>query len=377
MASLNLQNFATLVSNQVASIQSRTTALIDFAIGSILRSICESNAGVGLWLQGLILQVLAVTRLATSSGSDVDSFVNDFGVTRIGGDVSSGSVTYGRYSAISSSLIPVGATVQTLDGTQNFTVTIDTTNAAYSSSLGGYVVAAGISTMTVPVSCSTAGTSGNVAPNTVSVMTTAIAGIDYVNNASAFSGGSAAETDAALKARFQLFILGLSRGDLYGLAYAIASMAITVQYTVTQNYTYGGVYQPGFYYVVADDGTGSPSSTFLANVTTAVLAVNPLGIQFAVFAPVVTTANVSMTITTASGYTHANVVASVATLITANINALGLGNALNFYDLATWALSVNGVTNVTGVLLNSLSGDTATIAGNPQNTIKAGVVAVS
>ena len=377
MASLNIQSFATMVSNQAASIQSRASSLVDFSVGSILRSLTESTAGVALWLQGLVLHLLAVTRLATSNGSDVDSFVNDFSLTRIGGNASAGSVTFGRYSALSSSMIPVGATVQTLDGTQNFTIIADPTNGAYSASLSSYVVAAGVSTMTVLATCSTVGASGHVAANSISVMTTAIAGVDYVNNSSAFTGGASAETDSALKARFVLYILGLARGNHYGLAAAIANTNLVVQYTLTENYTYSGAYSPGSFYVVADDGTGSPSTTFLSGISAAVQTICPLGVQAYVFAPTITYANASMTITTATGYTHSTVVGAVGALITANINAIGLGNGLAFYDLAAWAFSVPGVTNVSAVLLNSSSGDSATIAANPQATIKAGTITIA
>jgi hypothetical protein len=40
-------------------------------------------------------------------------------------------------------------------------------------------------------------------------------------------------------------------------------------------------------------------------------------------------------------------------------------------------MSVLGVTNVSNVLLNGLSGDAATIAANPLITVKAGTIAVS
>ena len=84
MATLSTQNFATLLQNQAAAMQARCNQLLDFSVGSILRAITEANAAVALWLQGMILQVFGVTRLATSTGTDCDSFVNDFGMTRLG-----------------------------------------------------------------------------------------------------------------------------------------------------------------------------------------------------------------------------------------------------------------------------------------------------
>lgn len=377
MATLNLKGISQLVQDQAAAMQASATAVLDFSTGTVTRALVEANAMLGVWLQGLVLAVLNITRLATSFNGDVDSFVNDFGLYRLASSSASGSVTFSRFTPTNPAVIAPGAQVQSADGSQTFQVTTDTTNSYWDVGSNAYILPAAISSITVPVQAITPGTSGNASAGTVNALLTSISGVDTVTNASAFTGGSAGESDAALKLRFVLYILGLARGNHAGLASAIANTNMIAQYTLTENYTYGGVYQPGFFYVVADDGTGSPSAGFLAGITAAVQTTRPLGIQSAVFAPVVTSANVSITITTATGYTHATVIAQVGALIIANIKALGLGVGLPFYDLTTWAMSVPGVANVAGVLLNSLSGDAATIAANPQNTIKPGTIVVA
>ena len=84
MATLETKDFDTLVEEQAAIVQgSSSRALLDFSIGSILRAIVEAYAAVAMWLQGLILSVLSLTRAATSSGSDLDSWMADFGLTRL------------------------------------------------------------------------------------------------------------------------------------------------------------------------------------------------------------------------------------------------------------------------------------------------------
>ena len=113
--------------------------------------------------------------------------------------------------------------------------------------------------------------------------------------------------------------------------------------------------------MVADDGSGSPSPAFLQIVTNAVNAVRPLAIQFTVFAPVTIWAVPSLQVATAPGYDHQTVVAQVAALMALNINSLGLGNSLPYTKLAGWAYSIPGVTDVTAVLLNGASGDSASI----------------
>lgn len=135
---ITTQDFVTIVRNQVTAIQGAASSLVDMTVGSILRAVVEANAAVVLWLQGLILQLLATTRAATSSGADLDSWVADYGVTRLAGVAATGQVTFSRFTATQQAEIPVGSSVQTADGSQVFTVTADTTNPAYSARSGAW-----------------------------------------------------------------------------------------------------------------------------------------------------------------------------------------------------------------------------------------------
>ena len=69
---LTTKDFSTIVSDMVTAIQGAAAVLVDLTIGSILRATVEANAAVVLWLQGLILQLLATTRAATSNATDLD-----------------------------------------------------------------------------------------------------------------------------------------------------------------------------------------------------------------------------------------------------------------------------------------------------------------
>ena len=82
---LPLQNFATLVQNMAAGVQGTSQTLVDLTVGSVLRAVLEASASIGLWLQWLILQVLSMTRAATSNGADLDSWVGDFALVRLPG----------------------------------------------------------------------------------------------------------------------------------------------------------------------------------------------------------------------------------------------------------------------------------------------------
>ena len=392
MANPNLptRSFSTIVATIVAGIQGRAEDLLDFTTGSPLLAITEAIAGVVLFLQAVALQILTIARLSTSSGINVDTFVADFmpgvpGSTitlpngqpspRLPPSFASGTLTFVRFTASTSTpFVPVGTTVNTADGTVTTTVVADTTNANFSSALNGYTMPSGVLTLTVTAQAGAVGTAGNISAGSAIVLTTPITGIDQVSNALAFVGGQVAETDSALKARFVLFILGLSQGNLFGIESALANLNVAIAFTVTDQLTTAGVSQPGFFFVNVDDGSGSPSSAFLLAARNAVNAHRALGVNFSVFPPTLVTANVNMIVSVATGFNATAVAAQVAGVITTNILALGLGAGLPFALLPVWAFSVMGVTNATAITLN---GGNADIAANNQNRVMPGTITVS
>ena len=372
---IQTKDYVTLVREQTTAIQGAARVLVDLTIGSILRAVIEANAAVTLWLQGLILQLLAITRAATSSGSDLDSWVADYGLTRLPAVNATGIVTFTRFTPTQQAVVQVGTLVQTADGSQQYAVVLDTANPAYNASLGGYALAAGGASVSVPVQALAAGSAANASVGSVSTMIQAVPGVDTVTNAAAFTNGSDAETDAALRKRFIAYVASLSKATKNAVGYAITSLKTGLTYTLVENTTYAGAAQPGYFYVVVDDGTGAPPSSFLSTVSNAIDAVRPLCSSFGVFAPVIQTAGVSMTIQTAAGYDHNAVVGLVSAALTSYINGLGLGNQLTYTRLAQVAYDASaGVTNVTAVLLN---GGTADVTATNKQTIKAGTIAVA
>ena len=372
---LNTQDFTALVRNMVTAAQGSCSKLVDTTIGSILRAIFEAVAAVGLWLQSLILQLLATTRAATSAGTDLDTWMADYGLTRLAAVYATGLVTFARFTATQQAVVPIGASVQSADGSQTYTVQLDTTNPAYNASLGGYVMAAGVTSVNVPVKASVAGAAANAAAGQISVITQAMPGVDTVTNSAAFTNGVDQETDTAFRARFQTYIASLSKGTKGAVEFAITSLQQGVTCAVVENYQYGGAVDNGYFYAVVDDGTGYPTSTFLSSASNAIDAVRAFTSRFGVFAPSVLTATVAMTITTGTGYVHADVVTAVQTALQNYINSLTLGQALPYSKLAQIAYDASpGVTNVTGVTLN---GGTADMAANSQQVIKHGTVTVS
>ncbi|WP_448120091.1 baseplate J/gp47 family protein [Pseudomonas veronii] len=375
MASLNIKDFTTLVRDQVTAIQGRAAGLVDFTIGSLMRAITESNASILQWLQQLIVTLLATTRASTSSGADLDSWMADFGFYRLSASFATGSVTYSRFTPANSALIPIGSLVGSTDGSQQYAVTIDTTNALYNATLGGYLIPAGTASATVPVMASTAGAAGNALIGTVTVIVGSISGVDTVGNSAVFTNGVDPEADSAFRARFVSWVQSLSKATKAAIGYALVSMQQGVSYTLTENQDYSGNTLYGYFYAVVDDGSGAPSGAFLVSAGAAIESVRGFTTRYAVFGPVLVTANVGMTITTNSTVTHSAMVAQVTTAIQAYIASLTLGQILPYTQLANIAYGVSpGITNVSGVLLN---GGSADLGATNKQVIRPGTVTVA
>ncbi|AMG57767.2 baseplate J/gp47 family protein [Pantoea vagans] len=355
--------------------QAKAAGLVDLAIGSILRALAESNAGVAMWIQQLIVNLLVTTRAATCSGEDLDSWMADFSFSRLSAVQATGQATFSRFTAANQALIPVGSGVTTTDGTQSYSVIADTTNSAYDASQSGYVIAAGVISQSVPVQANIAGAAGNAQAGTITVISGSIQYVDTVTNSTTYVNGKDAETDDAFRSRFVLWIASLSKATKAAIGYALSSMQSGVTYTLTENYAYNGTAQPGYFYAVVDDGSGTPSSTFISQAYSAIDAVRGFTVSFGVFPPSVVTANVALVITTDSSGNHATIVALVQAAIQKYIASLSLGQLLAYTQLVKVAYGASSlVTNVTSLTLNS---GTADIAASAKEVIRAGTISVS
>lgn len=371
---LSLRTFSTLVQDMAATVQGSAAQLLDLTVGSTLRAVLEANASIGLWMQWLILLVLRTTRAATSSGSDLDSWMADMTLSRLPAAPATGTATFSRFTSTTSALIPAGAMVRTADGTQIFDVSVDTSNTAWTATGNGYLLAAGITSLGVPVVARTPGTSGNVQANTISLLASAIPGIDSVNNANPFINGMDAETDDAFRQRFTNFIASRSRATPLAVGYAISSIQQGLNYAIQENTDPAGRSVMGSFVVTVDDGSGSPSATLLSTVRTAIDAVRPVGSIFTVQPPSVRTANVSLVISIATGSARAPIQARVGSAVSEFINSLPIGATLPLTKIAQLAYSASSsVTNVSQIQVN---GGAADIVPQVAGVIKAGTVAV-
>jgi len=372
---LSLQTFSGLVQGMAATVQATASQLLDLTVGSTMRALLEASASVALWMQWLILLVLQMTRAATSAGADLDSWMADFSLSRLPASPASGTVTFSRYNASATALVPAGTLVRTIDGSQTFAVTADADDTGWNLPLNGYLLAVGVVSLDVPVVAQVPGTCGNVQANTITVLATAISGVDLVTNAAPFSNGVDAESDPALRLRFQSFLASRSRATIGSVEYAISTVQQGLNYTIQENQSSAGQFQLGNFVVVVDDGSGYPSTSLLSQVQQAIEAVRPVGSTFAVFPPSVTQVNISLSVATADGSDVTSVMPQIVSAIQSYVNSLPVGTTLPASRIVQIAYdSASDIANVTDVLLNNQALDIVML---PSGVVKAGTVVVS
>lgn len=355
---LSLQNFATLVQNAAAALQNAAGTLLDLSVGSVLRALLEAAASVALWLQWLIVEVLAMTRASTSTGADLDSWMADFGFSRLPAQAAAGTVVFSRATPSQAAFIPLGTAVKTADGTMTFIVTADPGNPAYSAAQGGYTVGAGVAALAVPVVATTPGTAGNVLANTVTLLASALPGIDQVTNPAAFAGGMNAESDAAFRARFIAYINSRSLATPLAVASAVEALQQGLFYAIAENRDPSGAVRPGFFTVTVDDGSGNPPASLLAAAAEAIEAVRPVGTSFAVQPPVALNPTIAMSLTLAPGTLLPQAQTAVSAAVSAYVAGLGLGAPLPLTRLAQLAYdALPGILNVSNLTINGAAAD--------------------
>ncbi len=339
-----------------AAVQGSAAQLIDLSVGSVLRALLEACASVALWMQWLILQVLSMTRAATSSGSDLDSWMADFSLTRLPGAPAVGSVTFSRYTVGITTTIAVGQQVSTSNGAQSFAVVAAPSNPAWDGN--GYVLAANSASVTVPVQATTSGTAGNVLSNNIQLLATPIPGIDTVTNALPLTGGVDAESDSAFRARFQLYINSRSLATSGAVEFAIASLQQSLRYAVLENVDTQGNPSPGNFCVIVDNGTGYPPASLIAEASGAIEAVRPIGATYSVNGPVVVDVNVAMTVITSTALTAVQVAADIQQNVLAWVAGLPIAGTLAVSMIETLAHNTDAsVVSVTGTTINGAAMD--------------------
>lgn len=354
---LAIVGFSTLVQRMSAAVQGRASALIDLSVGSVLRALLEACAASVLWIQWLTVQVMAMTRAATSVGSDLDSWVGDFLLIRLPAVPATGMVSFSRHTVGITASIAPGTLIRTSDLAVNFAVIADQTNVFWNTG-GYYSLAAMIASIEVPVVATVSGSSGNVLAGMIAMLSTPIAGVDRVSNLLPTGGGLDAEGDVELRARFTQYINSRSLATPLAVSAAVNAVRQGLRVAVLENTGLLGLTTPGSFSVIVDDGGASPSVELLAAVSAAVDEVRPIATRFTVCGPNVVSVDVAMTVVMAAAANRVSIVGSIERKIVAWVNALPIGGALAISKLDAIAHSVDdAVLAVGSVSINGVGAD--------------------
>lgn len=350
---LPLQDFPTLVKTQASAVSSSSSQLIDMTTGSVIRALLEANASIGLWIQWLIVKVLGATRASTSVAADLDTWVADFGMTRFPAVSAAGSALFGRVTPGLATVVPVGTIVRTGLGPsdQLFAVIADTLNPAWSAS--GYAINATILSMSVPVMAQQPGSSGNVVAGALTLLASAIPGIDTVANLLPMAGGLDAESDAALRLRFAGYLDSRNRATAQAVGFAVASVRQGLSYTIAERIDASGALRPGHFTITVDNGTGAPSNDLIMEVAASVELVRPIGGTFSVRPPLVIPVSIQM-----RAVGPVNALSNAQAAVLAYVAAMPTGASLTVTRLYQVAYGADAsITNLFGALIDGQAMD--------------------
>jgi uncharacterized phage protein gp47/JayE len=352
------RSFTDIVRDMSAAITASAGGLIDISIGSVLRAIIEANGAIVLWVQWLVLLALQTTRAATSSGIDLDSWMADFSLSRLSAVVATGAVTFSRYSGASSAFVPAGTMIKTQDGSVSFAVVVDPNNLTWQSSLNCYCLAAGVMSVDLPISAALAGSAGNVLANTITVLASAVPGIDFLTNAVATVGGEDPETDTALRTRFANFFAARSRATLDAVGYAISSVGSNLNYLIQENIDAAGNRKLGNMLIVVCDGSGSISDSLLSSLAMSIETVRPIGTTFSIQPPQIIQVQVNLSITLPTQLLIPPTQAVLQSSIANYINTRPIGGTLSITRISQLTYQTEPqIINVFNVMLNDQAVD--------------------
>jgi uncharacterized phage protein gp47/JayE len=371
---LSLKTFSQLIEDMGAALQGSATSLVDVSVGSVMRALFEANASIGLWLQWIVLQTLSMTRAATSAGPDLDSWMADFGVTRLAATPATGILSFSRFAASLPALVPIGTVAKTTDGSLSFAVVQDATLSTWQQQSSGYVVPVGVVSADIPVTCLSSGSVGNVVAGAITTIASALPGIDQVLNTNAFTNGADSETDQAFRARFSTYMDSRARATLAAVENAVSTVQQGLIFTIAENVSFDGTARVGSFLVIVDDGSGYPSSELVSAVANAIDQVRPIGTTFTVIAPLVLKVDVSLTACVGSTGPTDTLTTPIQQEITNYLDSRPIECVASLTRVATSAYTASSsIQNITSVLLNGLPADVAPL---PHTIIKAGQITV-
>lgn len=341
------KTLAGFVSDMIATWQAQTNIATVFSDGDPLLAFWQSVAAQLDFLQAQIQLVLALARAQTSTGADLDTWMAQFNFIRLPANFATGQENFIRLTPASSQIVvPAGAIVQTVGGSVQYQVVADTTQPTWSTAADGYIMAVGQTSLTATVEALVGGPGSNLLANQLIQFGSSVPGIDQVTNPSPITNGVPAESDAAFRARFILYLATLAKATYSALLAAATSVQQGLLIALLENVMPGGTALLGSFTVIADDGSGDPPAALLNAVFNAVDETRAFSVQPFVTAPSSIPVFITLSVNLAPLVIAATVNIAVQNAVATTVNNLPPGGRLSGSAIISAALSVVGVANV-------------------------------
>jgi len=358
--SLPTKTFEQFVDDMVAAWSAQLGFTPTLQDGDALLALMRSVSSQALFLQAQAMVVNEVARAQTSTGADLDTFCEQFGVYRHTGSAALGEVIFSKFTAATSQVLVVpGVVVQTVGGAIQYQVIADTAQPSWSVAQNAYVLQIGDTSLTASVQALEVGSAYDVTANQLAQIATPVPGIDSVTNPGPIQNGTDNETDADYRARFVLFLNSLSKAT-YGAVYAaVQGQAGVTALNLEENIDLSRATRPGEFIATVDDGSGSAPSSLVAAVQAALEPVRGFTILALARAATKVEPTVTLNIKVASGYTPTSVQAAAQAAVVAAINAQPIGGPLYVATVIEAAGATAGVVSVQAstVLINGENDD--------------------
>lgn len=212
---------------------------------------------------------------------------------------------------------------------------------------------------TVNVQAITAGTSGNVGANSITVIPVTIAGITAVTNASAASGGYDEETDSALRKRYyEALQEPATSGNIYHYKQWAKSVSGVGDAKVFPLWNGDNTVQV----VIINGSTGVADSALVStvqkyidpNISGTGEGQAPIGAYCTVASATGLSINVSVTVSLVSGYALTDVMTAIKNSITVYLQSIAfVQNYVSYAKIGDAILNTDGVSDYSNLLVNS------------------------
>jgi uncharacterized phage protein gp47/JayE len=310
----------------------------------------------------------------TAQGEWLDAWADVIGLERKDEAAATGTVRFTGSDSLAGPLpIPPGTQVSTIAASEEQEeVVFQTTEAAE-------IAGAGL-TVDVPVIAIEAGAAGNVAANSVTLLSSAIAGVASVTNIDPITAGADVESDEELQERIGRR-LGSPQGP--GNTFDYVDWATSypgIRYATVQP-NWDGITTVR---VLVTDVNNDPVSQAVIDGLQALLdpapgefGQAPIGAEVTVATPDVEDVTVAATIVFEAGYTLNGTAgsrplnATISEAIAAYVNRLPVGGDVILWKVGAAIVDVEGVANVAGVTINGAAADLAVDADHVASLVAA------